>query len=99
MATKATWTHLPPHLLSAPRSCPPLSLELGLLRQGRPPAPRPGPAPCPRKPPAVPGAGASACPHLLPVHMVIARPSQWETTARVWSLGPWIEYSCEVHVY
>ena len=58
-----------------------------------------GPAPCPRKPPAVPGAGASACPHLLPVHMVIVRPSQWETTARVWSLGAWIEYSCEVHVY
>lgn len=91
MATKATWTHLPPHLLSAPRSHPPAQPGAGAA-----PA---GPAPCPRKPPAVPGAGASACPHLLPVHMVIVRPSQWETTARVWSLGAWIEYSCEVHVY
>lgn len=96
---RATWTHLPPHLLSAPAPAPLLSLELGLLRQGRFPAPRPGPAPCPQKPPAAPGAGASACPRPLPTRVVIARPSQWETSARAWSLGVWIEYSCEVHVY
>lgn len=74
-----------------PALCPPAQPGAGAA-----PA---GPAPCPQKPPATPGAGASACPRPLPAHVVIARRSQWETTARAWSLGVWIEYSCEVHVY
>lgn len=46
MATKAVDTPAP-HLLSAPRSCPPLSLELGLLPAGAGPPP-PGLDPLPR---------------------------------------------------
>lgn len=39
MATKATWTHLPPHLLSAPRARPPSAWSWGCYGRAGPPPP------------------------------------------------------------
>ncbi|CAI9167290.1 unnamed protein product [Rangifer tarandus platyrhynchus] len=84
---RATWTHLSPHLLSAPSSHPPAQPGAGAAPAGLAPGPQAWSCPVPSEAFCRPGAGALACPRLLPAHVVIARPSQWETTARGWSLG------------
>lgn len=76
----------PPTCSLPPAPAPLLSLELGLLRQGWPPCPQAWSCPVPSEA-SCHGAGALACPRPLPARVVIARPSQWETTARGWSLG------------
>lgn len=84
---RATWTHLSPHLLSAPGSHPPCSAwSWGCSSRASPPPPGLV-LPVPSENSCHPGAGALACPCPLPIHVVIARPSQWETTARGWSRG------------